>query len=85
MIRSFQKGGGKTYQKYRFPVGQHKNGIGYRGEGGGRFSLLQQLAYAQTVTGTVTKHAKAQTDTSGTLENSGAGEGNRTLVISLGS
>ena len=31
MRRSFQKGGGKTYQKYQFPVGQHKNGTGYWG------------------------------------------------------
>jgi len=37
-----------------------------------------------TVTKTVTSSAQRRLDAAGSLENSGAGEGNRTLVISLG-
>ena len=39
----------------------------------------------QTVTKTVTSLEQPSFHTAGSLENSGAGEGNRTLVISLGS
>jgi hypothetical protein len=37
-----------------------------------------------TVTETVTSSMQRHLDTAGSLENSGAGEANRTLVISLG-
>jgi len=46
---AFRRGGGKTYQKYRFPVGQYKNGTGYRGRvAAGSLSLICSLTRKQT-------------------------------------
>ena len=70
-----------NYRNYLFPMAQHKSGLGIRSRGVEPDACVK----AVTVTETVTSRDWMSVDCAGGLEIRGAGEGNRTLVISLGS
>lgn len=92
-IQRFQRRQQKTNLPNLFPVGQHEKPKALRG---GRWprsirSCARTLMHTHTprisvtFTKTVTSFAQRHIGTAGSLENSGAGEGNRTLLVSLGS
>ena len=70
-----------NYRNYLFPMAQHKSRVGVRSRG----EKPDACVKAVTVTETVTSRDWMSVDCAGGLEIRGAGEGNRTLVISLGS
>jgi len=66
-------------------MGQHEKPEAPRGRVQARVHLLFVRANTQTDPNTAPNWLQSRLCTAGGLENSGAGEGNRTLVISLGS